>query len=192
MFILSLTDRVPVSCSNPIYSRILTSSIVKTTDSAMLKLFCYVLGEGCNNTFVVNIKEDETVADLKKAIKEKKSPKFNDILADSLTLWKASVPYSLNLKKEVEALNLVDDDSLQRLRILSDIFSSGLDRSHVHIIVDRPRSGELQPLCLYSIIVNNLVSYQVAVQGYPLPIRLDNTKVRFSNAINYPCSLIIL
>ena len=143
MYISSSTDRIRVSYSTLIYSRILTSSIVKATNFAMLKLFCYVLGEGCNNTFAVNIKEDETIGDLREAIKEEKRPKFDDILADSLTLWKASVPYSLNLKKEVEALNLVDDDSLQSLWILSDIFSSGLDGDHVHIIVDRPRSGEL-------------------------------------------------
>ena len=109
----------------------------------MLKLFCYVLGEGCNNTFAVNIKEDETIGDLREAIKEEKRPKFDDILADSLTLWKASVPYSLNLKKEVEALNLVDDDSLHPPDILSEIFSSGLKSNSVHIIIDRPHSGEL-------------------------------------------------
>ena len=110
---------------------------------AMLRLLCYLRGDDRSNAFVVNIDEDEFVADLRKAIKERKSPKFNDIPANSLTLWKASVPYSLNLKKEVEALNLVDDDSLHPPDILSEIFSSGLKSNSVHIIIDRPHSGEL-------------------------------------------------
>ena len=38
----------------------------------MLKLFCYVRGDDHSHAFVVNIDEDETVADLRKAIKEKK------------------------------------------------------------------------------------------------------------------------
>lgn len=115
-----------------------------TTDSAMLKLSCYVLGDECNNTFKVNINKDATVADLKDAIKEKKRPKYDDIPADLFSVWNSPVRYSLNLKKEAEELRLVDDDSLQPLRILSDIFSSGLYTDYVHVIVNPPYPGELQ------------------------------------------------
>ena len=109
----------------------------------MLKLFCYVCGDDYSNTFVVNIDEDDTVADLKDAIKEKKRPKFDDIPAGSLFLWKASVLINRDLKESVEALNVVDDDSLYSYEILSDIFSSGLEKRCVHIIINRPHSGEL-------------------------------------------------
>ena len=132
-----------MSCSTLIYSRILTSSIVKTTDSAILMLSCYVGGDDCGNTFTVNISEDENVNGLRKAIKWEKRPRFDDIPADSLILWKVSVDYNDNLKEEVEALNLNVADRLRPLRILSNIFSSGLDRDQVHIIVDRPQFGEL-------------------------------------------------
>ena len=94
----------------------------------MLKLFCYVRGDDHSYAFVVNIDEDETVADLRKAIKEKKKPKFDDVPADSLSLWKASVLINRDLKESVEALNLVDGDSLYSYEILSDIFSSGLEK----------------------------------------------------------------
>ena len=110
---------------------------------SMLKLLCYVRGDDSSNTFGVNIDEDEIVVDLKDAIKEKMRPRFGDIPAESLSLWKVSVPYSRDLKNHVEALNLVKDDSLQPPDILSELFSSALGRKEVHIIIGRPRSGEL-------------------------------------------------
>ena len=110
--------------------------------------FCY--------TFIINIKEDETVSPLRNAIKEKKRPEFDDIPASSLSVWKASVPVNRNLENCVEALNLVDDDALFSYEILSDIFSSDLKSKSVHIIIDRPHSGELQLPSLYSIILTFL------------------------------------
>lgn len=109
-----------------------------------MKLLCYVRGDNPRYTFIVNINEDKTVSELKDTIKEKKRPNFDDIPADSLSLWKASVPINRDLKECVEALNLVDEDSLYSHEILSDIFSSGLEEKSVHIIVERPNSGELQ------------------------------------------------
>ena len=116
----------------------------------MLKLFCYVRGDDYSNTFIVNIDEDDTVADLKDAIKEKKKPKFDDIPADSCSLWKASVQYNKNLEKDVEALGLVDDDLLHPFDTLSDIFSSDLEKKCVHIIIKRPLSGELYVKTIFS------------------------------------------
>jgi hypothetical protein len=112
----------------------------------LMKLLCYVRGDESRYTFIVNINEDKTVSELRDTIKEKKSPKFDDIPADSLLLWKASVsvPINRDLRKCVEALNLVDDDSLYSHEILSDIFSSGLEEKTVHIIIERSHSGELQ------------------------------------------------
>ena len=97
-------------------------------------------GDDFSNVFIVKIDEDETVADLREAIKEELG---SDVPAKSLSLWKVSVQYNKNLQKDVEALGLVNGDSLQPLGILSDIFSSGLEKNHVHIIVNRPHSGEL-------------------------------------------------
>ena len=99
--------------------------------------------DDCKQAFEVEIGKAKSVSALREVIKEKTRPKFDDIPAASLSLWKASVPINRDLKKYVEALNLVDDDSLYSYEILSDIFSSGLERRSVHIIIDRPHSGEL-------------------------------------------------
>ena len=109
----------------------------------MLTLFCYVRGDDYSNAFVVDIDEDKTVAHLRKAIKEERRPQFDDVPADSLSLWKASVLINRDIKESVEALDLVDGDSLYPYEILSDIFSSGLEKRCVHIIINRPLSGEL-------------------------------------------------
>ena len=125
----------------------------------MLQLFCYVRGDDPRCTFEVNIDEEGTVSDLKDAIKEEFRPEFDDIPASSLSLWKASVHCNLDLKKRVEALNLVDDDSLLPGEILSDIFSSGLESRSVHIIIKLPYLGELQlPMSLFNNTLRTLVT----------------------------------
>jgi hypothetical protein len=116
----------------------------------MLILVCYVRGDDWNQAFHIKIGKSEPVSALKKAIKEEKRPKFDEIPADSLSLWKVSVQYSKTLEKDVEALNLVDDDLLQPLDTLSDIFSSDLEKKSVHIIINRPLSGELYVKTIFS------------------------------------------
>ena len=70
------------------------------------------------------------------------SPIFNHIPVNSLVLWKSSIPFNRNLKEDVEALNLVDDNSLPPFEILSNVFPSVLGKETIHIIVDRPHSDE--------------------------------------------------
>ena len=106
----------------------------------MLTLFCYVRDNDHMQVFKVEI---ECVSDLRDAIREEKRLIFDDIPSNSLSLWKASVPNNRNLKKEFEALSLVDGDRLPPFEILSDIFLSGLETKFVHIIIDRWRSGGL-------------------------------------------------
>ena len=99
-------------------------------------------GDNSRQTFIVEIAKAKSVFDLKHAIKERYRPRFNDILADSLDLWKALVPINKDLKEKVEALNPKDGDSLDSREILSNIFSD-LEKKSVHIIIDRPHLGEL-------------------------------------------------
>ncbi|KAF8810559.1 hypothetical protein BYT27DRAFT_7091564, partial [Phlegmacium glaucopus] len=112
---------------------------------------CYVSGDDSHRTFIVKINEDETVGTLKEYIKEKKRPKFDDIPADLLDLWNKPVSSNRDLKKNVEALNLVDDDSLCPHEILSNVFPSGLEKRTVHVIINlipKPQLPELN--CLVS------------------------------------------
>ncbi|KAF9364676.1 hypothetical protein BGX34_000777 [Mortierella sp. NVP85] len=53
-----------------------------------LTLLCLI--EGTDSCFPVDIERTKTVGDLKKSIK--KSPKFDGIAADELTLWRVKIP----------------------------------------------------------------------------------------------------
>ncbi|KAF9078942.1 hypothetical protein BGX23_005644, partial [Mortierella sp. AD031] len=55
-------------------------------------LFCLVNGEASSNAFSIKIPSTDTVDDLKDLIKTKKAPRFDDVAADELTLWKVSIP----------------------------------------------------------------------------------------------------
>ncbi|KAG0198094.1 hypothetical protein BGX28_008426, partial [Mortierella sp. GBA30] len=58
----------------------------------LLTLFCLVDGETTSNAFSVKASSADTVDDLKGAIKIKKTPEFDDIATDKLTLWRVSIP----------------------------------------------------------------------------------------------------
>ncbi|KAK3817406.1 MAG: hypothetical protein J3Q66DRAFT_440169, partial [Benniella sp.] len=60
---------------------------------AILNIFCVI--EGQMTSFSVKIPSDDTVDDLKKAIKKEKPLKFDDSAADELTLWKVAIPAGL-------------------------------------------------------------------------------------------------
>jgi hypothetical protein len=123
-------------------------------DASFFNLFCYVRGEHYNNAFEVTARKDESVATLKETIKEKKRPNFDHIPADSLVLWKVSVPCDQNLKKNVNDLHLLDyelpqspvahpDDQIQSLppdHKMSEVFLVPPIEKHVHIIVMAPPS----------------------------------------------------
>jgi hypothetical protein len=116
--------------------------------SSFLKLICYVKGEPYKHAFEVKIGKEESVAALKKAIKEEKSPDFDHTPADSLVLWNVSIPYNHTLTDDVDTLRLLDDglpqvsdeliQSLLPVRKLSKIFSKPPIEEHVHIIVKPP------------------------------------------------------
>ena len=129
-------------------------SAAAITPSSFLKLLCYVKGEHYNHAFPVEIGKEKWVADLKDAIKEKKKPDFNHITADSLVLWKVSIPHDPNLADNVNNLSLVDDDGSAQVSMahpnnehflllspahkLSKVFSEPLIDEHVHLIVKPP------------------------------------------------------
>jgi hypothetical protein len=64
----------------------------------MFNLLCYVHGDDYKHAFIVKIEEEEAVATLKEAIKQKTTQTFCNIDADSLTSWNASVSFNRALK----------------------------------------------------------------------------------------------
>ena len=108
----------------------------------LLSLNCFVLGDHVDNVFTVEVEKTKNVSILKDRIKEKKSPIFDHIPSDSLVLWRSSIPFNRNLKEDVGTLNLVNDNSLPPVEILSNVFPTVLGKETIHIIVDRLHSDE--------------------------------------------------
>jgi hypothetical protein len=56
-----------------------------------ITLLCLVKGNILANAFPVDIDKDQLVGHLKDAIKAKKTPEFDNFLADKLKLWKVEI-----------------------------------------------------------------------------------------------------
>jgi hypothetical protein len=72
----------------PLFSFLLHNIMAKNH----LSLFCIVEGEPQSKKFSVKPTQADTIDDLKDLIKTKKPPRFDDIAADELTLWRVSIP----------------------------------------------------------------------------------------------------
>jgi hypothetical protein len=107
--------------------------------SKKITLFCFVHGDDpTEHAFAVEVAETDTVSKLKELIKSKKSPKFDDIAADELMLWKVNIPSNelamLDPKPDVQTLGV----KLSPLSKISKAFPDGVEDEHLHVIVVRP------------------------------------------------------
>jgi len=113
-----------------------------------LTLFCLVNGDvPTDRVFSVKILRTNTVDELKKLIKTEKSPEFDDIVADSLMLWKVDI--CMDELEEFDPVNELEThgEMLSPMRRISKVFPDGVEDEHLHIIVVRPvveTSEELQ------------------------------------------------
>jgi hypothetical protein len=104
-----------------------------------IKLFCLVHGEDpTQNVFPMEVIKNATISELKKLIRAEKSPEFDDIAADKLTLWKVNI-------SEDQLCNLNDDANpetlskkLSPLSKIAKVFPDGVEEEHIHIIVVCP------------------------------------------------------
>ncbi|KAG0059739.1 hypothetical protein BGZ89_000156 [Linnemannia elongata] len=106
-----------------------------------LTLFCLVDGEGTSNAFSVKIASTDTVDDLKEHIKTKKSPEFDDIAADKLTLWSVSIPDDDDddeIPIVLDNVNNKDKKKLRATRGLLEVFLDKPPKNTIHVIVQRP------------------------------------------------------
>jgi hypothetical protein len=100
-----------------------------------MTLNCWVRGHEIGRIFPVEISSTKTVGALKDAIKNKKPVDFRDMDPDALTLHKVSLPYDSNLKETLQALSL-QEDVLEPLQTLSDIFPELPLHKHLHVVVE--------------------------------------------------------
>ncbi|KAF9083433.1 hypothetical protein BGX29_003150, partial [Mortierella sp. GBA35] len=97
------------------------------------------LVNGESTSFPVEIDPTKTIGDLKDAIKAKKAPRFDDVAADELILWRVSIP--LVPKKDRKDLSLGDilsKEELDETDDPSDVFLDKPPKKTIHIIVQRP------------------------------------------------------
>jgi hypothetical protein len=106
-----------------------------------LLLNCWLVGDDATQVFQVEIANTESVGTLKKAIKEEKKPVLDYLTADSLGLWKDSIPVDRTLRKKLPGLDLTDETQLSAVDDLLDVFRDLPTRKHLHIII-KPRIGE--------------------------------------------------
>jgi hypothetical protein len=79
-------------------------------------------------------------------IKEKKNHSFRDADADSLVLWKVSIPVDRSLKQNIGNHSFADEDLLSPVDELSEVFSEGLSQKHLHIVIKAPPVGQSEDL----------------------------------------------
>ncbi len=124
------------------------ASVIQTDEPLRLELNCLILGEGPGHIFPLEIPGTKTVGALREAIKDKKKNAFYHVDADTLILWRVSVPDDGSLKLNLSGLNLVDESSLAPMQVLSEVFSVPPIPKNVHIVVKPPPAREFKWLAL--------------------------------------------
>lgn len=110
-----------------------------TTDN-LITLLCIENGE--TTRFSVEVNRHKIVEELKKAIKKQKSPEFDDIAVDKLTLLRVSIP--LVPANKVKPIILSEIESATKLEPENDIseyFEENPPKKTIHIIVQHPPQG---------------------------------------------------
>ncbi|KAF9180591.1 hypothetical protein BGZ51_006095 [Haplosporangium sp. Z 767] len=105
---------------------------------ADLKLLCLVDREPTSRVFSVKIASDDTVCNLRKLIKTEKTPEFDDIAANNLTLWQVFIPVPEDDELPIVLDALHEKKKLKPTDDLSDVFVEKLPKKSIHIIVQRP------------------------------------------------------
>jgi hypothetical protein len=113
-----------------------------------LKLFCiiYPSVNSVKNPFSVLLANNETVIDLKNAIKLKASPSLNNYTASELTLYNVSIPDddSSSLAEKLAILQLEEGSKLNHATWdLSKFIKEEPLEEHIHIVVQVPSAGKL-------------------------------------------------
>jgi hypothetical protein len=103
--------------------------------SSTLALNCLVSGDDSDHIFTIEVANAKNVSALKDAIKDKKRPAFDHVPADTLVLWKVSLPVDDKLEENLP--NLAGETSLSPVIKLSKVFSN-VDDTHLHIVVGCP------------------------------------------------------
>ncbi|CAO3565162.1 unnamed protein product [Mortierella alpina] len=105
-----------------------------------LSVFCLVDGETPACAFRISISFTATVSDLKKLIKTEKTPRFDNVASDELTLWRIFIsPTNVDDDEVPVSLDtLTQKMKLRPISRLSKVFTEQPSEEAIHIIVQRP------------------------------------------------------
>ncbi|KAF9197366.1 hypothetical protein BGZ49_002222, partial [Haplosporangium sp. Z 27] len=112
-----------------------------------IKLFCIINGE--STPFSIKIRADETVDDLKKAIKKEKPIQFSDVDSDNLNIWRVSI--SIVDDDEDKPIRLEDQSYSKKLHATSElfeVFSKNPLKKTIHAIIEKPLRDVCSPQSL--------------------------------------------
>jgi hypothetical protein len=134
----------------------------------MLELNCLVQGDGPRNAFSIEIESTKNVSALQQVIRKRKEPALDHVPADTLVLWKVSIPATGLVKEDPRIQDLPEDESLLPLSQLSTVFSGTLKEGHIHVVVRAPHAGQSQSVCLaVSIAHQTLCPIHNAINDHP-------------------------
>jgi hypothetical protein len=106
---------------------------MSSSEAEPYKIFCFLLGE--KQPSQIEIAKHKTVADLKQAIKNKRSNTLTDIDADALTLYQIDVDDDENLENSVlSGSRTFLRPTMELVKVYSDPPLGG----KVHIFVELP------------------------------------------------------
>ncbi|KAF9537361.1 hypothetical protein EC957_008401 [Mortierella hygrophila] len=120
---------------------------------------CPIDGQSTPNADPVSIPSAETVGVLKDLTKHKRSPKFDDVAADKLTLRRVLTKDDDNDDATI-ALDSVPEPEKKKLRAtskLSDVFEETPPKKTIHTIVQRPPQGSYMHLSLLEPLPRSLI-----------------------------------
>ena len=138
---IQITSAFVATCLLRANDEVTGSCCKSTTMSRTLELNCLVNGDDPSHVFTVKIGNDESVSTLKEEIWKKKKPAFDHVPADTLVIWKVSIPIDDDLDP-LDTLNLSEEQKLRRpaTRLLK-VFPHPLEEELIHIIVQSPPAG---------------------------------------------------
>jgi hypothetical protein len=127
-----------------------------------LKLMCLVWPDDQPDEHIVSVKIDDndTVADLKKLIKDEYAPKLDKVAAPDLVLWKCSgLPDDDNLEQNLKTLQFDGSDVVCLVRLASarqqisqHFENKNLSKEPIHVLVELPPLSECVTCIFYSML----------------------------------------
>ncbi|KAG0195806.1 hypothetical protein BGX28_000580 [Mortierella sp. GBA30] len=151
-----------------------------------LNVFCLVDGEPKSNAFSVKIDPTETVDSLKNYIKAKKTPEYDDIAADKLTLWRVSVPDdddNDNDERPILVDKVPEKKKLKATHELSAVFEEKPLKNTIHILVQHPPlaqrstpARDLDPIATFTVTINGITRKTVEWITTPKTATLDHLR----------------